>query len=264
PDGSQVCVGIFDPRVGTPDVWIYDVKRNLRTRFTTDTAADNNPIWSPDGTRIVFASTRRGHVDLFMKSIGGSKPEELLYSGSGDNFPGAWSPDGKYLISTQLITGGGWNVMRVPIDGGEPAKLFTISTGFGVSFSPDGRWVTYDSNDSGTRETYVVPFQGSGRKWQISTAGGFAPRWVGNHVYYYNDRALMRTEVTGQGETISVGGEETISVGRKETFLKGSDLKDSDVTGNEKKLLLLQPPDEANKTPLSVVLNWTQNLPATK
>ena len=86
PDGSQVAISIFDPRVGTPDVWIYDVKRNLRTRFTTDPAADNTPVWSPDANRIAFSSTRSGHVALYVKSIGGSKPEELFYAGPGDNF----------------------------------------------------------------------------------------------------------------------------------------------------------------------------------
>jgi Tol biopolymer transport system component len=256
PDNNSVAVAIFDPRVGTPDVWIYDSKRHLRSRFTTDTAADNNPIWSPDGTRIVFASSRRGHVDLFMKSLAGSRVEELLYAGSGDNFPGAWSPDGQYIISTQLVTGGGWDVMCVPLDGSKPSKLFTIPTGFGVSFSPDGRWLTYDSNDSGTRETYVVPFRGSGRKWQISTAGGFSPRWVGRHIYYYNERSLKRTEVSEQDSTITVGNEETL--------FNVSDLQDFDVARDEQKLLLLQTLDEANKAPLSIVMNWTAKLPATK
>ena len=256
PDGTQVAAAIFDPRVGTPDVWIYDVKRNVRTRFTTDPAADNNPVWSPDGSRIVFASSRRGHVDAFIKSIGGSKPEELFYAGTGDNFPGAWSPDGKRIISTQLVTGGGWNVMSLPVDGGQPTKLFTVATGFGVSFSPDGQWLTYDSNDSGTRETYVVPFNGTGRKWQVSTQGGFSPRWVGRHIYYYNERSLMRTEITEQNSTIAVGNEETL--------FNVNDLTDFDVTPDEKKLLLLQTLDESNKAPLSIVLNWTAKLPAAK
>jgi serine/threonine protein kinase len=256
PDDSQVAVAVFDARVGTPDVWLYDVRRNLRTRFTTDTAADNNPIWSPDGTHIVFASSRRGHVDLFIKSIGGSRPEELFYAGAGDNFPGAWSSDGKYVISTELVSGGGWNVMSIPWGEGQARKLFTIATGFGISFSPNARWITYDSNDSGTRETYVIPFMGSGRKWQISTAGGFSPRWVGHHIYYYNERSIMRTEITEQDSTISVGSDETL--------FNVSDVTDFDVTHDEKKILLLQTLDEANKTPLSVVMNWTAKLPSAK
>jgi serine/threonine protein kinase/Tol biopolymer transport system component len=256
PDGSQVALAIFDPRVGTPDIWTYDVKRNVRTRFTTDPAADNNPAWSPDGSRIVFSSTRRGHVDLFVKNLGGSKPEELFHAGEGDNFPGGWSPDGKYVLSVQLQSGGGWQVIAIPTAGGTPEKLFKVETGFGICFSPDGRWVAYDCNDAGTRETYVVPFRGSGRKWQISTAGGFAPRWAGGHIYYFNDRTLMRTAVDEQDSTITIGSEETL--------FNVSDLQDFDITRDEKKILLLQTLDEANKNPLSVVLNWPAKLPAAK
>jgi Tol biopolymer transport system component len=256
PDGSQVVVAIFDTRVGTPDLWIYDVKRNVRTRFTTDPAVDNNPVWSPDGSRIVFCSTRRTHVELYMKSLGGSKPEELFYAGKGDNFSTGWSPDGKFVESAQLIAGGGWTVQAIPVGGGEPFKVLNVATGFGSCFSPSGRWIAFDSNDSGSRDTYVIAFRGSGRKWQVSSAGGFAPRWAGSHIYYYNERAMMRTEVTEQDSTISIGSEETL--------FNISDLQDFDVTRDEKKILLLQTLDEANRTPLSVVLNWTQKLPATK
>jgi len=256
PDGSQVAVAIFDTRVGTPDIWVYDVKRNVRTRFTTDTAADNNPVWSPDGTRMAFASSRRGHVEVFVKSIGGSKPEELFYAGPGDNFPTAWSPDGRYVISAQLIGGGGWQITAIGTQDGKNRPILRLATGFGCVLSPSGNWLAYDSNDSGTRETYVVPFHGSGRKWQVSTAGGFAPRWVGTRLYYYNERALMRTEITEQDSTISIGSEETL--------FNVSDLQDFDITRDEKKILLLQTLDEANKTPLSVVINWAQELPAAK
>jgi eukaryotic-like serine/threonine-protein kinase len=258
PDGTQATVAIFDSRVGTPDVWVLDLKRNLRTRFTTDTAADNNPLWSPDGSKIVFSSTRRGRVDLFIKNVGGSNSEELFYSGAGDLFANAWSPDGKHVLAAQLIAGGGWNVMAIPVGGGQekPVLVMKTATGFGACFSPNGRWLVYDSNDSGQRDAFVIPFRGSGRKWQVSTAGGFQPRWVGRHIYYFNERALMRSEVSEQDSTISIGNEETL--------FEVNELVDFDVALDETKLVLLQTLDEANKTPLSVVLNWTQKLPAEK
>jgi Tol biopolymer transport system component len=189
-----------------------------------------------------------------MKSPGGSKPEELFYSGAGDNFPTAWSPDGKYVLSVQLITGGGWDLTAIPVDGGEPIKLMSVNVGFGCTFSPDGQWLVMDTSETGTRDTFVLPFRGSSRKWQISTAGGFSPRWVGSHIYYFNERAMMRTEVTTRDSTISIGSEETL--------FEIGDLVDFDVTEDETKLLLLQTLDEANRAPLSVVLNWTQKLPS--
>jgi hypothetical protein len=161
------------------------------------------------------------------------------------------------VISAQLKSGGGWKMTAIPTAGGSERSILTIATGFGCAIAPSGHWLAYDSNDAGTRETYVVTFRGSaGRKWQVSTAGGFGPRWAGTHLYYYNERALMRTEIAANDSTISIGSEETL--------FNISDLQDFDVTRDEKKILLLQTLDEANRTPLSVVINWTQKLPATK
>ena len=255
PDGSQVITAIFDPRIGTPDVWIYDVRRSIKSRFTMDPAPDNNPIWSPDGTRIVFSSTRRGQVDLFIKSIAGSQPEELFFAGTGDNFANAWSPDGRFVLAAQLVSGGGWDLNAVPTDGsGQVSHIFTLATGFGSSFSPGGRWLAYDSNEGGNRDAYVVSFAGTGRKWQISTAGGFNPRWRGSHIYYFNERGVLRTAVTEQDSTIVIGDEELL--------FETSDLVDFDVPRDESRILLLQTLDKGNREPLSVVLNWTRELPA--
>ena len=102
----------------------------------------------------------------------------------------------------------------------------------------------------------MVPFGGGGRKWQISSAGGFDPRWVGDHIYYFNERTMMRTQVGEQDSTITIGNEETL--------FSVSDLQDYDVTHGQDRILLLQTLDEANKAPLSVVLNWTAKLPAAK
>ncbi len=256
PDGNQVCVAIFDARVGTPDLWLYDTRRNIRTRFTTDGAADNNPLWSPDGSQIAFSSSRSGHVNVYVKNTGGSQPEELLYQGGGDNFPNAWSPDGKYIVSAQLKPGGGWDLYALPVAGGTPEKVVSVATGFGAAFSPSGRWLAFDSGDGGARDTFVIPFRGSGRRWQISSAGGFNPHWVGSYIYYFNERSLMRTEIIEQEATITIGSEEIL--------FPVSDLNDFDVSPDGKKILLCQTLDQANRTPLSVVLNWTQKLPAAK
>ena len=162
------------------------------------------------------------------------------------------------MPGVRVLEGYGWDVIAIPVRGGEakPALVMRTPTGFTANFSPNGRWIVYDSNDSGTRDAFVISFMGSGRKWQISTAGGFAPRWVGRHIYYFNERAMMRTEVSEQDSTIAIGTEEKL--------FDVSELVDFEVTRDEKKLLLLQTLDQANKTPLSVVLNWTQKLPAEK
>ena len=166
----------------------------------------------------------------------------------------AWTPDGKYVISTQLIPGGGWNVLAVPVEGGDPVSLVKIATGYAVTISPSGRWLAYDTADSGIRNIYVIPFMRPGRTWQISGDGGFAPNWVGSHLYYFNERGVLRTEITEQESTLTIGSEEVL-------FTAG-DIVTFSVSPDEKRILLLQNLEEANRTPLSVLINWQQKLPA--
>jgi len=255
PDQREVAITIFDNRIGTPDIWIYDIARNLKTRFTTDPAADAAPLWSPDGKKIMFSSARSGHLNLYVKSVGGSATEEPFLVGKEDAFATAWTPDGKLVIVAELVQGGGWELRACPLTGADPVKLMSISTGFTTDISPSGRWLAFDTADSGVRNTFVVPLFSRGRRWQISADGGFAPRWVGSHIYYFNEQRMMRTEVAAHDSTLTIGSEEIL--------FPVNDLLGVDVTRKEDRLLLLQSLDAANRYPLSVVLDGKSTLPAT-
>jgi dipeptidyl aminopeptidase/acylaminoacyl peptidase len=255
PDGNYVLASIFDSRIGTPDVWIYDARRNIKSRFTTDGAPDNNAVWSPDGRRVAFSSSRRGKVEIYVKDVEGSSPEQLLHTGGGDSFATAWSPDGRFVLAADLVAGGGWELFAIPVDGnGEPEKLIVLSTGFGASFSPSGRWFAYDSAEGGSRDVYVIAFRGSGRKWQVSTAGGFVPRWAGGHIYYFNERGVLRCPVSEQ--------ESQVVIGQEELLFPAENMVDFSVSAREDRILLLQTIDDGNSAPLSLILNWTKELPA--
>src|SRR5262249_38359484 len=97
-DRQKVAVSILDPSAGPPDIWIYDVSRGLRSRFTFDPGADRWPIWSPDSTRIVFSSNRKGQFNLYIKSYAASGTEELLLETEREQIPTDWSSDGRYIL----------------------------------------------------------------------------------------------------------------------------------------------------------------------
>ncbi len=96
PDNKRIATGLFDQKFRNNDVWVIDIQRGLKTRFTFDPAAENNPVWSPDGEKIVFLSTRKGGADLYIKSASGATNEEVLYESGERKIPTDWSPDGRF------------------------------------------------------------------------------------------------------------------------------------------------------------------------
>ena len=183
PDRQRVAVAVQD-RAGF-DIWIYDVSRGLRTRLTFDAASDRYPVWSPDGTSIVFASNRKGKFDLYRKAVDSVGAEELLYANDLDKTPTSWSADGKWLLydafDPNSKTGRDlWALPLTPERPGAALKPFlvlqTTFTEVDAQFSPNGQWILYGSDESQRNEIYVTPFPPSpsgrpGGKRQISTAG---------------------------------------------------------------------------------------------
>jgi Tol biopolymer transport system component len=174
PDGRRVAV--TRGAVGSGDIWLVDDGRS--TRFTFDAADDRYEIWSPDGSRIVFASNREGRLNLYWRPVDGSAPEQVLLASEDGKRPNSWSPDGKLILYSSSLNGG--DLMVLPLEGGGKPYPF-LSTPFNEqsgAFSPDGKWVAYQSNESGRDEVYVRPFPGPGGVWQISSGGGGTPRWA--------------------------------------------------------------------------------------
>jgi Tol biopolymer transport system component len=206
PDGYRIAVERLGP--GGRDIWILDGERT--TRFTFNPSNDRMPIWSPDGSRIAFFSAREGPATLYEKpSIGGS--ETLLEGSEQKQYPTSWSRDGRFLAYSQL--GGpknGTYIGTLSMTGERKSQLF-LKTGFdthGGQFSPDGRWMAYQSNQSGRFEIYVCPFPEAGGQWQVSTAGGTGPRWRadGRELYYLaQDGILMAVPTTTHGSTFEAG-----------------------------------------------------------
>ena len=274
PDRKSLAAAIQE---GTKeDIWTYDVSRGLRTRLTFDPANAKSPVWSPDGRSIVFASNRKGHFDLYRKSSNGSGGEDLLYANNLDKTPTSWSSDGKFLLYynsalTQGVSGIGadvWALSLTPDHSGGPLKPFLVLQAsfdeFDPQFSPDCQWIAYTSDESHRAEIYVTPFppQPSGRrgKRQVSTAGGFLPRWRrdGREIFYRGlDRRLMVAEVVTKGDTLEVGQVRPL-FGDTPNMRQGNPLYDVSADGQH--FLVRTLPEQKSGDPLTLVQNWTAGL----
>ena len=192
PDGKRLALEINDGK--ETDIWVYEWERDILTRLTFgggDKREDNtNPIWTADGQRITYSSDEKsGASDLYWTRADGGGDTRRLTETRNKKSPSSWTPDGKVLTFNQLKSGTTWNTMTMTTEGneklgwklGEP-KLFldSASTEDMSVFSPDGRWLAYQSNESGEFQVYVQPFPGPGGRWQVSTDGGRFPKWSRN------------------------------------------------------------------------------------
>jgi len=208
PDGSQAAVVVTDSQEAA-NVWLFDVARGVRTPFTVSGLVSLQ-IWSPDGSRVVFGS----RLDLYQKLSSGEGSAELLLASDLRKLPESVSPDGRFLVyaTTAATTSSGLpnpDLWVLPLFGDRKPKPFIESPFFdaGSQFSPDGRWLAYNSNESGQSEVYVVPFPGPGGKVRISTAGGDNARWRrdGKEIFFLEGNALMAAGVTASGSRFDVG-----------------------------------------------------------
>jgi Tol biopolymer transport system component len=190
PNGRQVAVGLTDPRTGTVDLWLYGVDRDTATRLTFDPRWESFPVWTPDGSRIAFASDHAGMPDIYVMPVDGSGSEKVLVRAEGTQVPSDWSLDGRFLLYWSDA-----DVWVLPMTGDRKPFAFT-TTPFeehSPRFSPDGRWIAYQSLETGGPQVYVRAFPGPGAKMQISTRGGDTPRWRrdGRELYFQNERQLF-------------------------------------------------------------------------
>jgi serine/threonine-protein kinase len=186
PDGRQVAMDISDGK--QRDVWIYDWTRDTMSRLTFDASDDASPVWTPDGKRIAFASKRGDgqYYNIYWTRADGAGEAQRLTVSPHHQIPESFDPTGRTLAFHDISPETGGDIMTVTIDGSEAAGwkarqpvMFLKTPAYEENpvFSPDGRWIAYDSNETGTDEVYVRPFPGPGGKWQVSTEGGVYPTW---------------------------------------------------------------------------------------
>lgn len=260
PDGRRASINALDPSRRTRDIWLFDLVRGLRSRFTFDATEEFSTAWSADGSRVVFNSNLKGHFDLYIKAANGAGNPDLLFSDNFEKFPSSWSSDDRFILYI-VITGirsptGSSDLWALPLSGDRKAFPY-MQTSFNEAqgqFSPDGKWVAYQSNESGRAEVYVAPFPEPRGKWQISSNGGSDARWRddGREIFFRgSDNKLMSAEISIVGAGVQVGAMRPLFDMRARNNLRNM----YDSTDGQK-FLINTIEEDAMPTPITLIVNW--------
>jgi Tol biopolymer transport system component len=260
PDGKRAAASIRDTNTGNRDLWMFDAGRNLGTRFTFDPGNEDSPVFSPDGSWLVFSSNKKGLTGIYRKSSSGSSEEEVLVEPSNNQpAPLCWSPDGRYLAFYEQARETKGDILVLPLEGDRKPQVFlkTAAFEFPSAFSPDGKWLAYGSDESGKFQVYVTSFPRPGRKWQISREDGAWAYWSadGKEIVYHGfSGTIWAIEVAVRGDSIEPGTPRALFKIAVPPKGAGPDIYP---TADHQRFLYLDRGNEKSSSILNLVLNWT-------
>ena len=267
PDGRRLAVTRGDPS----DIWIYDLIRGVGARFTFNQGTNEFlPTWSPDGRRVAFSSDRSGHGAIYIKESSGGADEELLQQSGEPQRIADWSADGRFILYEQGDPSKGRiELWAVPISGDR--RPFPVVQGPSRDesgrFSPDGAWIAYNSDESGTYQVYVTRFAppspairrspASVGKWQVSDRGGVLPMWRGDgrELYFLGlDNQVMAVAVQGRGDGFEMGAARPLFAANFPPVGVPYDVS------RDGKKFIVYAEQETASTPMTLVLHWDTGL----
>jgi hypothetical protein len=262
PDDKRVVVSRWANNV---DLWLSDATGGNATRLTFDPAADVYPVWSPDASRIVWASNREAIYHLYERATSGAGQDALLLKSDYFKFPTDWSRDGRFIIYREINPKTKYDVWVLPVHPQNAALspfplLHTEANEAAAVLSPDGQWIAYNSDESGPYEVYVQSFPGGGGKRQVSTGGGIGPRWRGDGkelFYHALDGKLMAAAVKSGASFFESGKPVALFEFRAGGYLITPYY---DVTRDGQNFLLSTILENEVAAPLTVVVNWAAEM----
>jgi eukaryotic-like serine/threonine-protein kinase len=261
PDGTRIAVDVTDQG---SDIWIWDIARKTLSKLTL-TGSNALPAWTPDGRRVIFASTRDGGTyNLFWQAADGSGNAERLTKSALGQFPYRTTPDGKQLV-IQEADRASVNINLLSLDGQNRTTplLATAANEQTAAVSSDSRWIAYGSDESGRSEVYVRPFPktGDGRR-QVSTGGGGGPIWMssGRELSYVRQNgSMLEVWVVPMKDGAADGAPQMVFRGAYVAFLN----LNHDVTPDGRRFLMVKSVGEQSESPSTdfvAVLNWAEEL----
>ncbi|MCM2314463.1 MAG: hypothetical protein NDJ92_04830, partial [Thermoanaerobaculia bacterium] len=255
-DQKRVATTILDPQSQKSDVWVFDLARGTSTRLTFDPADDAGPAWSADDKHVYFTSARQGRGDIFRKASAGTGAEELVAKDANFKLISSMSSDGTRAVIQAVVAGkNGWDVSLLSLSDGKISEF--LQTPFNEAypaFSPDGRLLAYMSAESGRGEIYVQSLGEDGGKWQISTDGGYGPRWLKGG----KELVFMSLDDKAMSVDIQFEPEFSASVPRMlfETKARAITGIMWDATPDGNRFLINRPIDVKGVVPVTIVQNW--------
>ena len=268
PDGRYIATTIEG---SVTDTWVHDIARDTDSRFTFG-PEHRDPCWTPDGKRITYSGFKDGKYGLFWKAADGSGAEEELFSTQTDVFPWFWSRDGNTLLYATVGNGHDWDVWAFTLPDHKTFPL--LKSPFSnewASFSPDGKWIAYGTNESGRYEVFVAPFPALSPRTRVSTDGGLHPLWSpdGSELYYRTGLSLealasRSLSVTSKIMAVPIQTAPTLSVGTPHELFEGPYFNsghDWAITPDGRDFIFIRDKEGQNGPgEMNVVLNWFEDL----
>jgi Tol biopolymer transport system component len=264
-DGRRAAASVRNE--GTPptvDVWLYDLDRpRSADQLTKDPANENDPIWSPDGTRVLFNSNRLGTFTLFMRAANGSGVDEPVLKTPINAAAPDWSRDGQYVAFSGRSSLTGADVWVVPMTGERVPSVFlqTPADEAEPAFSPDGRWIAYSSDALGRSEVFIRPFPASAgdHHIKVSDGGGWQPRWRGNgrELFFVGlDGTMMSVEIDLSKAATSPSQSPQPLFPTSMTWDLSLTRHQYDVSRDGRRFLLRVPVEKVAPLPITVMTDW--------
>jgi Tol biopolymer transport system component len=253
PDAARLAIS-----VGSPGrLLVYDLERGSLSRVATGTFA-TRPVWNMRGDRLIYGSSRESRAwNLWSRRADGAGDEQRLSTSDEVQLPLALSPDGSTLVFSEGSGPTGTN-FKMPADGsGAKQPLLSSRTwGSNASFSPDGRWLTYESAEDGRMEVFVRPFPDGDERIQVSTAGGEQPVWSGktNEIFYIANGTVTAVSVTARGASLAVSKPIVLFPVGGDTHLVST----FDVMPDGQRFLMLRTRGSQH---IALIFNWPADLP---
>jgi serine/threonine-protein kinase len=255
PDGSRVAVTVATGV--SRDVWIYDVRLSSLTRFSSGGVVNERPEWTPDGKRVLYRTDRGARSSIWWQPADMSAPAEpLLEGGARAYFEAVITPDGKSVVFQNDVSGADIEYRHLEGDTTIKAIIATQAVENRMRLSPDGRWIAYVTEESGTAQVVVQPFPGPGPRVNVSGNGGTEPVWShdGRALFWRGEGQIMAAEL------VTTGG---LSITSRRALFEDRYLRainphaDYDAAPDGSGLLFLR---GVNQQRLIMVQNWVQEL----
>jgi Tol biopolymer transport system component len=263
PDERRLAVDVEDPATGGRDIWLYDLLTGIGSRLTFDPVDAGWPVWSPDGSQLMFGSGGKGPPDIYVKDLGGRLEEKLVFAAPSTQFPCDWTRDGRFIAYVDYSPSrrAQRQVLLLPMAGERkpvplPGGAFSQ---YDARFSPDSRSIAFVSEESGQAEVYVAAVDGAGRNQRVSPAGGSLPCWSrdGKELFFVSADNVLMTVAVSRGRDIQFSVPKPLFSLPPFPFRFRSDY---DVSGDGQRFLVNLGAESARQPPLTVELGWQQRL----
>ncbi len=259
PDGTRVAIDVSDLKANNVDIWLESTSGAGNTRFTFDPSEEVAGIWSPDGSMVAWRSVPKEGCAMFVKRSNGLERERRLYQGntSDDFIPNSWSGDGRLIVATHWAADHPYLVSVTVADGKETQLLSGKSNETNGQISPDGKWMAYASDESGSWEIYVTSFPGGAGKWQVSRGGGGEPRWRGDgkELFYIAPSGLLMSVPVNAQSVFATGTPAPLFQIHGRAAISSTDVFTYDVAKDGKRFLVNRYVKPEHVPPLTILLN---------